>query len=245
MKARIDAGTDAAMIAVWDASRDERALGPDDSPGDVLESDAAEGLVCVLRTNADGGGKIDVYVGESIEPEVAPTLREVPGRFLLSIPSGRLIVGGGEDYRSASPMQTSERSVVRVPAGDYETRWYAPTDTEREPRSEAALRKRVGADEVDYYDRTNRIGCIGGVTMLLLFPILLFPLGAAAALAITVVAFISFFPVRQVLLKRNERYQRLDKVIPAYRLANEDPYLVLTLSRVGERGSLRGGIASL
>jgi hypothetical protein len=201
--------------------------------------------VCVLHTGGDGGGPIDVYVDEAIEPDVAATLREVPGRFLLSVPSGRLIVGGGEDYRSAQPAQTSDKSVVVVPAGDYEARWYAPSDAEREPRSEAELRKRVGDAEVRYYDRVNNLGCAGGLAMLLLFPILWFPLGAAAALAITVVVFLAFFPVRQMLLRRNERYQQLDKVIPAYRLTNEDPYLVLSLARVKDRGALRGGTASL
>lgn len=233
------------MIAAWDERRNDKPLSAADSPADVLEAEAAEGLVCVLNTGGDGGGPIDVYVDQTVEPEVAATLREVPGRFLLSAPSGRLIVGGAEDYRSAAPAQTSDKSVVVIPPGDYEARWYAPADREREPHSEAELRRRVGAEEVKYYDRTNNLGCAGGVATLLLFPVLLFPLGAAPALAITVVVFLAFFPVRQMLLKRNERYQRLDKVIPSYRLANQDPYLVLTLSRVADRGTLRGGAATL
>src|SRR5688572_7723053 len=185
MKARVDAGTDAAMIGAWDATRNDQPLGASDEPASVLEADAADGHVFVLNTGADGGGKIDVYVDEAIPPDVAETLRAVPGSFLVSVPSGRLMVGGGEDYRSGEPIQTSDRSVVNLPAGDYELRCYTPKDTEREPGSEAGLRKRVGADEVAYYDRINNIGCIGGVAMLALFPILLFPFGVLIALIVT------------------------------------------------------------
>src|SRR3712207_7537286 len=54
-----------------------------------------------------------------------------------------------------------------------------------------------------------------------------FPLGWKVGLACTVVVFLSFFHVRERILKRSDRYQRLDKVIPAFRLGNEDPTLVL------------------
>src|SRR5687768_1653334 len=83
MKARVDAGSDAAMIAAWDATRNDQPLGASDERASVLETDAADGHVFVLHTGADGGGKIDVYVDEAIPPDVAETLRAVPGSFLV------------------------------------------------------------------------------------------------------------------------------------------------------------------
>jgi hypothetical protein len=80
---------------------------------------------------------------------------------------------------------------------------------------------------------------------LLLFPILSFPLGWKVALPITAAVFISFFPAREWLLKRNARYQRLDKVVPVFRLQHQDPVFVFELRSIRDRAALRGGSVSL
>jgi hypothetical protein len=248
MKARIQAGTDIALIGAWDASCNARPLAASANQRAVLEADAAEGHLFLLETHADGGGAIDVYVDQAIEQEVLARLRPVPADgkpFLLAVPTGALLVRGAEDYRAGAPIATTDRSVVRIPPGDYGVRCYAPTDPEREPASEAELRKLVGEGDLAYYDRTNRAGCLIGVLLLLLFPINLFPFGWVTALAITVVVVLAYFALRAKLLERNERYQRLHKVIPPFRLRTEDPWLVLELRRVPARAGLAGGIASL
>jgi hypothetical protein len=247
MKARVDVGTDVAMVGAWDAQRNAdpaagSALG---NASSVLEADAAEGHVFVLHTGRDGGGPVDLYIGEAIPDDVLAQLKPVEGEFLLAVPSGQLLIGGAEDYRAAAPKITGPNSVVTVPSSDYVLRCYVAKETEQTPTSEATLRKRVGRTDLEYYDRINRVGCLGGALSLLLFPILSFQFDWRLALAITVVVFLSFFPTVQWLLKRNARYQRLHAIVPAFRLQNEDAWLVFALDAVRDRAGRRGGVASL
>lgn len=245
MKARIDAGTDAALIAAWDASRGAYPLAESDDPRDALELDAAAGHVFGLELGGDGGGPVDVYVDESIPDAELAALRPIAGTYLLAVPTGALVVGGGEDYRSSEPINTSDRSVVRIPPGEYAVRSFASADPEREAPSEEALRALVGPGELEWYDSRNRAGCVIGALLLLLFPLLLIPFSWMVALPVTIVAFVGWFPLRERLLKRSSRYQRLHAVIPAFRLRTAPAWLVFELRRVTERGELRGGIASL
>jgi hypothetical protein len=247
MKARIDAGTDVAMIGAWDAQRNAKAFTTSQLSqlSDTLEADAAEGHLFLLHTGADGGGPIDVYIDEAIPSEIRDCLVPSDGEFLLSLPSGALVVGGAEDYRSAEPKITGPNSIVAVPAGDYSLRCYTPKDEEQSPQSENELRRIVGSADLEYYDRVNSSGCLVGALTLLLFPILSFPLGWKVALAITAVVFLSFFPAREWLLKRNARYQRLHKVVPAFRLEHQDPMFVFELRPIRDRATLKGGSVSL
>jgi hypothetical protein len=244
MKARIDAGTDVAMIGAWDARRGAESLTPPELKhlSDTLEADAAQGRLFLLHTGADGGGPIDVYVDEAVPREVQERLVPMRDReFLLAVPSGALVVGGVEYYRSPQARITDDNSTVAVPAGDYAVRCYAAKDEEQSPRSEEELRKLVGDADLQYYDRINRTGCIVGALTLLLFPMLSFPLGWKLALPITAVVFLSFFPVLAWLLKRNVRYQRLHRVVPVFRLQNQDPTYVFALRVVRDRTGLKGG----
>ena len=245
MKARMDAGTDAALIAVWDATRGAHPLGQSDDPRTALELDAAAGHVFGLELGGDGGGPVDIYVDEALPGAELAALRPVPGTYLLAVPTGALVVGGGEDYRASEPVNTSDRSVVRIPPGDYAIRGFVPGDPEREAPSEDALRALVGPGELEWYDARNRAGCAIGVLLLLLFPLLLIPFSWMVALPVTIVAFVGWFPLRARLLKRSARYQRLHAIIPAYRQRTEPAWLVLELRRVTEREGLRGGIASM
>jgi hypothetical protein len=232
MKARIDAGTDVAMIGLWDAQRSATPLTPAESKkfADALEADAGQGHVFVVHTGGDGGGPVDLYIDEPIPADVQERLEPGAGESVLILPTGALTVGGAEDYRSAKPRITGANSVVQVPAGKYSVRCYALNE-EESPATEAALRKRVGREDIEYYDRVNKRGCAAGAALLLLFPILWFPLGWKLALPITVAVFLAFFPIFRWFLKRNARYQRLDQVIPGFRLGNADPTFVFELRR--------------
>jgi hypothetical protein len=247
MKARIDAATDVAMIGAWDAQRDATPLTSLElkQVSDTLDADAAAGHLFLVRTGADIGGPVDVYIDEAIPDEVQDQLVSSDGTFLLVLPSGALVVGGVEEYRAPNPRTTGPNNVVTVPAGDYSVRCYSPKDTEQSPTLEKELREIVGGADLDYYDRLNSRGCLFGSLTLLLFPILVFPLGWKVALGVAAVAFISFFPAREWLLKRNARYQRLHNVVPTFRLRHEDPMLVLELRPIRDRATLKGGSVSL
>jgi hypothetical protein len=186
---------------------------------------------------------MEVYVDESISPDVQDKLIPVSDEFLLNLPSGKLVVDGVEHYRASPPVGSN--GSVAVPAGHYSVRCYIAKDTDQPPKSEEALRTLVGSAELAYYDRMNAAGCVGGASTLLLFPTLAFPLGWKVALAVTVVVFVSFFHVREWVLKRNARYQRLDKVVPAFRREHQDPLFVFELRSIRDRGVLKGGSVSL
>jgi hypothetical protein len=242
MKARLDAGTDVAMIGAWDAQRDSTPLSADEQKrfSNLLEADAAEGHLFLVRTGKDGSGPIDLYVDEPMPDEVRDRLLPSGHESLLALPSGALVVDGAEYYRA--PTRAPERSrAITVPAGQYSVRCYITKDEEQTPKSEDELRTRVGSADLAYYDRLNKTGCLLGAATLLLFPILWFPLGWKIALAVTAVIFVSFFHVREWVLKRNARYKRLDAIVPAFRIANEDPWFVFELRSVRDRGADAGG----
>src|SRR5262245_32463007 len=128
MKARVEAGTDIAQIGAWDASRDDGAFDKSSFKRWMasLREDTEAGFIFVLNTGADGGGPIDVYIDEPIPESVLKNFDHLKGEFLVRVPSGRLIVGGVEDYRYSKRKITGPDSVVSIPAGDYQIRCYAP-----------------------------------------------------------------------------------------------------------------------
>jgi hypothetical protein len=112
MKARVEAGTDIARIGAWDASRNDTVVAKrwGKEWDRMLEEDAARGDLFLIDTGADGGGPIDVYCDTEVPPEARAHTRLVAGEFLVCVPTGRLMVGGLEDYRSDEA--TSRRSRV-------------------------------------------------------------------------------------------------------------------------------------
>jgi hypothetical protein len=246
MKARFDAFSDIATLAAWDAERDRTLASSEEGllPDALMEAEAAAGHVFLVRMGSDGGGRVEVYVDETIPAEVRDRLVPADGEFRLDLPSGRLIVDGAEYYPS-SPLAADPDGPAAVPAGHYSVRCYAGKNDEQSPRSEDALRELVGIADLAYYDRVNNQGCRDGALTLLLFPILAFPLGWKIALGVTAVVFVSFFHVRERVLKRNARYQRLDKIVPAFRRENEEPLFVFELRSIADPGRLKGGSVSV
>ena len=233
MKARIDAGTDVAMIGAWDAQQNASPFSAAElaDQQNSLERDVSRGALFVIHTGGDGGGPVDLYIDEPAPPEVLARVTPIAGEARLSLPGGALTVGGVEDYRSPDARVISPDSIVNVPAGDYAVRCYVAKDAEREPASEKTLRRLVSPADIKYYDGVNQRGCVAGALTLLLFPVLSYPLGWMIALPITVVVFLAFFPLREWALKRNARYQRLDAIIPIHRIQQADPTHVFELRR--------------
>lgn len=249
MKARFDAGTDVAMIGAWDLARNAQPFTPEEYKRltDALDTDAEQGHLFVLHTGADGGGPVDAYVDEPVPADVMERLTPLGDELVLALPSGQLIVDGVEYYRARKPDTTLSSRAVNVPAGDYLLRCYTPPDDEQEaaPRSGQDLVTIVGKDDLQYYERVTRSGCLIGLGLLLLFPILGPLAGWRIAFATTVVVVIGFFYVREWVLRRNTRFARLREAVTAHRLGTQEPTFVLELRRVDDRAGRSGGSVSL
>jgi hypothetical protein len=247
MKARFDAGTDVAMIGAWDAQRGAQPFTADEFKklSDTLDADAAEGHIFVLHTGGDGGGPVDIYIDEPIPGEAMARLTALGEEFVLALPSGSLIVDGVEHYRARRPDAGHSDRAVSVPAGDYVLRCYAPPDGEEaKPESEKDLEAAIGANELRYYERVTRGGCLTGalllLLLLLLFPALLPFISWKIAFPVTVVVVVAYFNVREWMLRRNERFARLREQIVAFRLGHQEPTFVLALRRIEDRAGYTG-----
>ena len=249
MKARVNAGTDVAMIGAWDLGRNAQPFTADEYKRltDTLDADAEQGHLFVLHTGSDGGGPVDVYVDEPVPAEILARLTPPGDELVLALPSGQLIVDGVEFYRARKPDETLSSRAVTVPAGDYLLRCYTPTEDEQQatPPAERDLEAIIGKDELRYYERVTRGGCLIGLGLLLLFPILGPLAGWRIAFAITVVAVIGFFYVREWVLRRNARFARLREAVTAHRRGTQEPALVLELRRIEGREGRTGGPVSL
>jgi len=244
MKARFDAGTDVAMIGAWDAQRGAQPFttAEFEQLSDSLEAEADAGHAFFLRTKADGGGPVDVYIDEPIPAEQAKRLTPLGDAFVLALPSGSLMVDGAEYYRPKKPDAATTARAVTVPAGDYALRCYAAKDEEAAatPRPERELEAILGKDDLRYYDRVTRGGCVVGLLLLLLLPALWPLVGLKIAFAVTAVIVVGYFSVRELVLRRNARFARLRETIRAFRLRYDEPVFVLELRRVPNRGGLPG-----
>jgi hypothetical protein len=247
MKFRINAGSDVAMIGAWDVSRNDSVLAKawGKEFDQTLEQDATSGDIFVIRLGGDAGGPIDIYVDAPIPKEALAEMRAEGGEFLLRVPSGRLMVGGVEDYRSAKPKITGPDSVIVLAPGDYALRCYSSTSEEglTLPTGKE-LKAALGADDYAYRNRIDRLRLLGYL-LLLLFPVLSFPLGWKWALLITVVVFFAWFYVQeQILVKRNARYQRIEKQAnQLYGKAKEKepPWFIFDLRLTSGPHNLKGG----
>jgi hypothetical protein len=231
MKARFDTGTDVAMIGAWDAARGAQPFSTAEYAqlSDALDAEANAGHVFVLRTGGDGGGPVDVYVDDPIPPEELERLTPMDEAFVLAIPSGTLDVDGIEHYRSKKPDPSQASRAVTIPPGEYTLRCFAAKDGEVTPRSDRELEAAIGAEDLQYYQRTTKSGCVTGLLSLLLFPALLPFFGWKIAFGVTVAVVVGYFNVREWRLRRNERFAHLRRRITAFRLHHDEPVFVLEL----------------
>ena len=172
-KFRFDAGTDIAAVAAWDpfAVPDPTAESSHSRSSDILEEAASAGRVFLVHTGADGGGPVEVWVGESLPAEQRASCLPVEDERRLDIPTGGLIVAGAEIYLDHSATPSSRPEVQRIPPGAYTVQAYLPAeDSPGDPEEE--LLRQVPASDVQYFDRMNQRGCMFGLAMLaLVFPL--------------------------------------------------------------------------
>jgi hypothetical protein len=246
MRARIDAGTDVAMIGAWDARRDAEPFARKDF-GQIqalLEADAASGDLFLVHTGADGGGPLDVVIDEPMPAEEVARLRPIEGLRRLAVPSGELRIGGLELYRAPKPKTTPD--MVTIPPGDYSIAVFVPRDDEAEPTSEAALRDEVGAHELRRYDRINLGVVMGGFAAPSLALLALVPgFGWKVGVPVAVAAFLAWFPATQWLLRRSRSYTRLHETAVEFRLRQGPPSLVFSLRRLEPGEKMDGGSVSI
>ncbi|HXI68904.1 MAG TPA: hypothetical protein VNN22_00955 [Verrucomicrobiae bacterium] len=250
MKTRIEAGTDIAMIGAWDAGRNDAALaGVSGKKLDqVLEEDCTAGNLFLLRTGADGGGPVDVYVDSAVPDDVRKQCRAAKREFLIFVPSGRLVIGGIEEYRSGPAKLAAAGSVVAVPGGNYALRCLVPKgEIHLDPPTRAELEATVGAEDSRYYRRIQMFALSAYFGVPLLFAGLIFLLGWKKALTVAAaVGFICYGLVR--LISRNERFRRVARAEnELWQQAHQRglPTLIFELRRVSDTAGLSGGALHL
>lgn len=249
MKARFEASTKVAMVGAWDLARGEQPFSPEAMQhlSEALDADAAQGHLFVLDIGAEGAVPVDVYIDEPVPNDSTSRLTSVGDALVLAIPSGQLVVDGVEYYRSKKPDAARASRAITVPAGDYLLHCYTPRDEAQGPAPGPAhdLEAIVGKDDLRYYERMTRSGCLVGLVLLLIFPIVGPLAGWRIAFATTVVAVIGFFYGREWILRRNARFARIREAITAHRLGAQEPAFVLELRRIEDRAGGTAGSASL
>jgi hypothetical protein len=240
------------MIGAWDEGQGAEPLPtlPYAQLMKALEADSRLGRLFLILTGGDGGGPIDVYVDEAIPSPVRKRLRRLNREFLVCVPSGRLVIGGVEDYRSAQPQITDAASVVEIAAGDYALRCYCTRDAEddgAELPSQDELRVAIGDDDYRYYKKLERRG-LRGLSILLAFPVLAYFFGWIVALFATLLPLGVYAHVHERQRHSDARYQRINQSIDAIckqSLAKGTPTFAFELRRLEERGALAGGMVEL
>lgn len=246
MRARVDAGTDVAMIGAWDARRDGEPFSPDkfSQVQASIEADASNGHLFLIHTGGDGGGPVDVFIDEPIAAEELARLEPIEGLRRLAVPTGALRVGGLEYYRAPKPRGAPDE--LAIPAGEYAVSAFVPLDEEAEGPSEAALRTQVGAGRLKVYDRINMGVVMGGFAAPSLALLILVPdLGWKIAVPVAVAVFLAWFPATQWLLRRSRSYTRLHEAAVDFRLRQGPPSLVLSLRKLEPDEKLAGGSVTI
>ncbi|MEO1086802.1 MAG: hypothetical protein AAFY88_21420 [Acidobacteriota bacterium] len=221
MKQRVEVGTDIAQIGAWDESRIGDPL-PDlrlPQLEEVLAADSRRGDLFVLQLEGDWGGPVDVYVNAPIDPEHFELLQRLPGDHQLSVPSGRIVVGGVEDYRSTEPQITSESSIVEVPAGEYGLQAYAlkPEHAESSAGPDPDdIRKIVGDELYAHFERSTREKARGLLLLLLFFPLWLWG-GLLTATLLSIALCLGYLFVQDKRHRRDPQFLEAEKVVQATR----------------------------
>ncbi len=252
-RTRIDAGTDIAKIGVWDVSRnDGQTDGLSIKRIDAMcAEDSRQGNLFLLQLGGDWGGAIDVYVDAELEPELRAKMMKLPGKFLLSAPSGRLIVGGAEDYRSQVAQITSEASIVDLAPGDYALEAYALLPNEEGEIHDAppdeVFESLVGAENYAYY-QTRLVRTLRGFWLFLLFIPITYLYGWIAGLVASLAIVLGYFSVNDWLLKRDPRYMEMEEAMEAKMQEARDkmpPIFAFTLTSRKEAEEMTGGILDM
>jgi len=242
---RIDAGTDVATVGIWDPQYE-----PDRHLNEAARRERADrAQIFYVSTGADGSYPIDVFLNEEPPRDYLAALEHV-GDFRLTCTSGRLRVGGVEDFTREQKQITGPDDVIEVPAGDYTLAFWLNRRTEEETarETERALKSALGEEGYQYWQARLQ-GCGGLVAGLLA--------GLATAVIarsvtgtswaslwglLPIVLAVAVLRYRQRALARDPRYQELQRIAdPIVRRMEEWlPTFAWVLMRE-PRPDLRGG----
>lgn len=237
LKARFHAGTDVGMIGVWDAVRGAEPFLPNELTqlSESLDAEANAGHLFVVRTDGNGVTPVDVFIDEPIPADIAAAITPLGDEpLMLSISSGSLMVDGVESYRPKTPDSARAERAVAISPGDYLLRCYVakPSDEQKPPRSDQELEAHIGAENMRYYERVTRSGCLTGLMVPLLLPALWPFVGPRTAVIVTIVAFFGYFSLREILLRRNTRFTELRERISTFRRRHDEPTHMIELRSV-------------
>ena len=237
MKFETEAGTDIAMIGIWDADVPVGELRkiPYKRLMEELSKDGHDGKILRVDTGADGGYPICVV---STEEEFGAfrldAYAEIQHDFFLYSQSGNFIAGGLEDYRNGTPQLTSENDRFRLEPGGFRVRVY--THDEDEDQIAKQVADEVGEDDLRHYQERKSgcgiamaaiaFGMVGGYfwSWWVLLPAIL--------LAARVVSYFS------KLNSSDERVQRVERAFREY--DNNHPALIFHFESVSEIGESCG-----
>lgn len=221
MLKRIDLGTDIAMIGVWDPTQTFPELRSAKYADYIatLHTEAEAGRLFFINTGGDGGCPADIYVNERPNAEHL-SLYETPDRaFLIESRSGRLIVGGLEDYGANKRQITTEEDEFSVKPGRYKLRFYFRD----EEKYGASFEKHIGRDDLDYH--LSRFDCCTSGCLLFIFVLVLsvaswvlaamFPWLWMATAGVAMLG-VGYITLRNRSLAKDERYQDISQRIAEY-----------------------------
>lgn len=200
-----------------------------------MRSLAQAGAVFFIHGEDGIACTVELLLDEAVPGEVASLFEQVGGTFLLHAPTGQLHLSGHAAWAAHQPAPTLD-----VPPGSY-----ALVVHSREHFDPALFRaveeQQVGATEVAYRNRVDRLGLLGCLpTVALPLVFLIRPLRAFTLLALGVAA-LSWLP--RLVLERGRRYRSIKSRLRAFEEAL--PLFVLQLRRLDSSTGLAGGFVTL
>ncbi len=235
------------MVGVWDASRSDSPLGNSHGKAcaKALEDEANAGYLFLIHTGGDGGVPIDVFVNEEIPGVVIKQCKPPAGEFLIRVPTGRLVIGSVEDYRSPKPRITDDESLIHVPKGDYALRCFSGTEEGGfNPPTRAELAQSAAAEDYSYFRKIQNSALGIYFAMPVTFLVLIYCVGWKLALVITTTLSTAFYLAIKQWTIRNKRFKRAARAVnECWRQAaqGESPTFVLELRRINDSSGLKGG----
>ncbi len=204
----IEAGTDIAMVGLWDTAVDAEPLSTRPSM-EGWSTESGTGHLLLIHTWGDGSYRGAFYVDTDIPQPILDDRIPVGDWRLLHAPSGQLCFGGSEDYRATKKRITDQNSLLEVAPGDYRVRVHL-IDYAVPKRQLAA---QVGEADYAYWKGIDRV--VGRWTCLLLLV-----LAASIALGIwqswwigvlTAAAALATWRIADLGRRGDPRYKAIDR----------------------------------
>ena len=235
----IEAGTDIAMVGLWDPASDGRPELSHKELMPFLEAEAREGKLLLMITGGDGSYRAKVYVGERPAEASLAFFDRLGGEFYIESQSGKLIFGGVEDYRHAEPRITSEEDCFEVAAGCYSVDVFECTLRVGGEDYYNELARRTSPEDVEHF-RDASDGCASGCVLILIGILLgyFFSWWWLLAGGVLGTAVANWSLRRQMA---DEVYQRVARA--AMVLDGELPEVIFVLDRVETMGESAGSFS--